>query len=83
MTTRVAVVKKGQLVLKKPLRLPDGTQVKVHIEKQNGQAAKKKSKAEDETDPLLWAAEHAIDTGIPDLAAEHDHYIYGSPKRSQ
>ena len=23
----------------------------------------------------------AIDTGIPDLAAQHDHYLYGTPKR--
>ncbi|GIK56854.1 MAG: hypothetical protein HND44_06170 [Chloroflexi bacterium] len=26
-------------------------------------------------------AESVVDTGIPDLAAEHDHYLYGSPKR--
>lgn len=24
---------------------------------------------------------HAINTGIPDLAEEHDHYLYGTPKR--
>ena len=23
----------------------------------------------------------AVDTGISDLAAQHDHYLYGSPKR--
>jgi hypothetical protein len=23
----------------------------------------------------------AIDTGIPDLAAQHDHYLYGFPKK--
>jgi len=23
----------------------------------------------------------AVDTGIPDLAAQHDHYLYGTPKR--
>lgn len=23
----------------------------------------------------------ALDTGIPDLAAQHDHYLYGIPKR--
>jgi hypothetical protein len=26
-------------------------------------------------------AECAIDTGISDLAHQHDHYLYGSPKR--
>ena len=25
--------------------------------------------------------ENAIDTGIPDLAHQHDHYLYGTPKR--
>ena len=23
----------------------------------------------------------AVDTGISDLAAQHDHYLYGSPKK--
>jgi hypothetical protein len=23
----------------------------------------------------------AVDTGIPDLAHQHDHYLYGTPKR--
>ncbi len=23
----------------------------------------------------------AIETGIPDLATQHDHYLYGVPKR--
>lgn len=33
-------------------------------------------------DPLLkLIAECAVDTGIGDLAHEHDHYLYGTPKR--
>lgn len=24
----------------------------------------------------------SVDTGIPDLAENHDHYLYGTPKRS-
>ncbi|HBY97231.1 MAG: hypothetical protein M5U01_17900 [Ardenticatenaceae bacterium] len=24
---------------------------------------------------------HAVETGIPDLAHQHDHYLYGKPKR--
>lgn len=24
---------------------------------------------------------YAVDTGIPDLAHEHDHYLHGRPKR--
>ena len=26
---------------------------------------------------------HAIDTGIPDLAENHDHYLYGLNKKSK
>lgn len=25
--------------------------------------------------------EYAVDTGIPDLSYQHDHYLYGVPKR--
>ncbi|MDX2041797.1 MAG: hypothetical protein SF097_11125 [Acidobacteriota bacterium] len=33
-------------------------------------------------DPLMkLIAEFAMDTGIGDLAHEHDHYLYGTPKR--
>lgn len=67
MKDREAVVRKGQLVLKTPLSLPDGTVVRVRVE-----AAQ---------NPLLFMAENAVETGITDLAEEHDHYTYGSPKR--
>lgn len=30
--------------------------------------------------PLYRLHEHAIDTGIPDLAQNLDHYLYGLPK---
>ncbi|MFA5160175.1 MAG: antitoxin family protein [Candidatus Omnitrophota bacterium] len=32
-------------------------------------------------DPAFDIASLAVDTNIPDLSAEHDHYLYGSPKR--
>ncbi len=25
----------------------------------------------------------AVDTGIPDLAHQHDHYLYGTPKKKE
>jgi hypothetical protein len=34
----------------------------------------------DELNRLLEAC--AVETGIPDLAQEHDHYLYGTPKRA-
>jgi len=32
---------------------------------------------------LDWLAEHAVDSpGVPiDLSLQHDHYLYGSPKK--
>jgi hypothetical protein len=31
---------------------------------------------------LQWLANHAVDDELPtDLSVEHDHYLYGTPKR--
>ena len=31
---------------------------------------------------LRWLAENAVDDDLPsDLSAQHDHYLYGTPKR--
>ena len=69
MTLREAVVENGQLVLQEPLPLPDGTRVKVRVE-QPGES------------PLLDIARSAVDMGVEDGAAQHDHYIYGVPKQA-
>ena len=34
-------------------------------------------------DFLQILRDHAIETDIPDLAHEHDHYIHGTPKRGR
>ncbi|VVB55788.1 Uncharacterised protein [uncultured archaeon] len=34
-----------------------------------------------ETDPSFDLASLAVDTGVSDLAVEHDHYLYGISKR--
>lgn len=32
---------------------------------------------------LRWLVDHAVEDELPsDLAAQHDHYLYGTPKRS-
>jgi len=67
-----ATVRQGKLVLDEPLALADGSCVEVKV------MPPKRRK-----DPLLWLAEHAIDSGISDGAAEHDYYIYGTPKRNK
>lgn len=33
-----------------------------------------------ENDPAFDISSLAVDTGISDLAIEHDHYLYGKPK---
>ena len=33
-------------------------------------------------DPLMRMMDFAVDTGIPDLAENADHYLYGHPKQS-
>ena len=35
-----------------------------------------------ELDPAFNIASLAVDTGIPSLASEHDHYLYGTDKRA-
>ncbi len=69
MTVRSATVSCGQLVLNEPLPLPDGTKVVIRVE-------------EPQDNPLLFIAKNAVDLGVSDSADEHDHYIYGTPKRS-
>ena len=34
-----------------------------------------------ELDPAYNISSLAVDTGIPDLASNHDHYLYGLPKK--
>lgn len=34
-----------------------------------------------ESDAVFDLASLAVKTAIPDLATEHDHYLYGTPKR--
>jgi predicted DNA-binding antitoxin AbrB/MazE fold protein len=65
-----AVVRNGVRVPKAPLSLAEGQDVKVQIETET-----------DEEVPLLWLAARAADTGFTDFAEQHDHYIYGTPKR--
>ena len=39
-----------------------------------------KSEATPNAAPIYQIHQHAVDTGIPDLAAQHDHYLYGTSK---
>jgi hypothetical protein len=58
----------------------------VHIEVEKTQSPSEAALAAEGSPPqpaLVWLAENAIGDELPlDLSAEHDHYLYGAPKRS-
>ena len=66
----------GVVVFENGVQLPEGVEVRVAIVE--------KDRSEDATiaddDPLLNMSSLAIDMGIPDLAVNIDHYLYGHPK---
>jgi hypothetical protein len=69
-------VKGGVIVLADGVQLPEGTSVEVTAVT----TPKKALQGEEELDPIFRIAELAVDTGIPDLATNIDHYLYGHPK---
>jgi hypothetical protein len=67
-----ATVENGTIKLPPGVHLPDGTKVRVETEKPGDDA------------PLAWMHEFAGSVSAPsDLAAEHDHYARGTPKRTK
>jgi hypothetical protein len=64
----------GVVVLEGDARLPEGTEVRVEPIT-NGLPA-----AGEADDPIFRIVDFAVDTGIPDLATNLDHYLYGHPK---
>jgi hypothetical protein len=64
--------KNGVVVLEGDARLPEGTEVRVEAVKPN--------QHEEPEDLLFRMGDLAVDTGIPDLATNLDHYLYGHPK---
>lgn len=67
-----AIYEQGVLHLREPLDVADGETVEVTIRTRD-ESAWDKLEAFFETS--------AVDTGIADLAHQHDHYLYGKPKK--
>jgi hypothetical protein len=64
----------GVVVFDGPVAPPEGTQVSV-------EAVHEKSSTESTVDnDLLHMSDLAVETGIPDLSTNIDHYLYGQPK---
>jgi hypothetical protein len=74
-------IKNGRVVLKKPVKIPEGTEVSVTTVK----AAKKKPSRRKKGQSTLYEELKDIigkATGLPsDASINHDHYLYGVPKR--
>ncbi len=72
--TYQGTVKNGMVVFEAGAPPPEGTRVRVEVEQQ--------SQEESLSELLLRFAGCATDLPA-DFAAEHDHYIHGTPKRSE
>lgn len=68
--TYLGEVRGGVIVLEQGAALPDGARVAVQL--LPPPAAE---------DPLLRMTDLAVETGIPDLGTNVDHYLYGHPRR--
>ena len=66
-------VKNGVVVLEPGANLPEGTTVRV-------EALPQPTDPDAGLDPAFKIGELAVDCGIPDLAVNLDHYLYGHPK---
>jgi len=75
--TYIGTIKNGKVELPRECDLPEGTRVRV--EPVGEQAEPMGRSAED---AVYRLHELAVDCELPpDLASQHDHYIYGIPKR--
>ena len=69
-------VRNGKVELGPEAKLPEGVTVRVEPV---APAASPTTPESD--DPLYRLADLAVDGGPPDVASEHDHYAYGTPKQ--
>lgn len=64
------------LVPDEPVELPEGEELVAHVERRATRASTSESSID-------WLFAHSInDPAVPeDLAYQHDHYLYGTPKK--
>ncbi len=66
-------VKGGTVVLETGVELPEGADVRIEIEPPGAADSR-------DQDPLARMPGLAVETEVPDLATNVDHYLYGHPK---
>jgi len=73
-------VENGTVVLDQPAELPDGAQVEVHLVEAAADADTQEERVPTVAERLAPFIGRL--KGLPsDLSANHDHYLYGTPKR--
>jgi len=72
-------VQNGVVVFPNGVQLPEGAPVKVELLPKLDHTNDAQT-GEDQLDPIWRMGELAVDTGIPDLSVNIDHYLYGHPK---
>lgn len=74
-------VKKGTVVLDASKAVPDGSEVAVRVQRDS---ARRTGKGHKRNPTLLERFRHIVgivDDLPPDFSENHDHYLYGTPKR--
>ncbi len=67
------------IVLDEPAELKPNTKVKVMVEPESN--LKSDDSSQSKGTDLLSIFPKPVDMGIEDLSEQHDHYLYGTPKR--
>jgi hypothetical protein len=76
--TYEGTIRNGVVVFDNGIQLPDGTPVRV-VPLSVRPTGEAEAGADD---PVFQMSQLAVDTGIPDLAANIDYYLYGHPKQA-
>lgn len=66
-------VQGGVVVPESGAGLPEGAEVRIELIPSRHEESQAR-------DPLLRMTDLSVETGIPDLASNIDHYLYGHPK---
>lgn len=76
--TYQGTVRNGVVIFETNAKPPDGAEVEVHTV---GEHATKHEKPIARR-KIFDVDQYVVETGIPDLGLNHDHYLYGLPKVS-
>jgi hypothetical protein len=68
------------IVPDEPLKLPTNQSLLIHVELAQTTNSEKSSPSS----VMDWLVENAVEDDLPpDLSYQHDHYLYGTPKKEE